>query len=147
MTTIHHVNLAVDDLATATEFYRDVLGLDPIATPDLGFPAQFFAIAPGQELHVNQLDDVHQQRTHFCLRLDDFAGVVDRAATAGANGIRYVLGQPSNRIGGYREAVFRHTLHNGPQRDTFTVSHVEARRRTNIRKIGPRLAVRRHVPA
>jgi catechol 2,3-dioxygenase-like lactoylglutathione lyase family enzyme len=84
VTSIHHVNLAVDDLEAATEFYRDVLGLDPISTPDLGFPAQFFAIAPGQELHVNQLDDVHPQRTHFCLRLDDFAGVVDRAATAGA---------------------------------------------------------------
>ena len=62
VTTIHHVNLAVDDLASATEFYRDVIGLDPIATPDLGFPAQFFSIAPGQELHVNQLDDVHPQR-------------------------------------------------------------------------------------
>jgi catechol 2,3-dioxygenase-like lactoylglutathione lyase family enzyme len=82
VTTIHHVNLAVEDLATATVFYRDVLGLEEIATPDLGFPAQFFAIAPGQELHVNQLDDVHPQRTHFCLRLEDFAGVVDRAATA-----------------------------------------------------------------
>ena len=72
VTSIHHVNLAVDDLASATVFYRDVLGLDPIATPDLGFPAQFFSIAPGQELHVNQLDDVHPQGTHFCLRLDDF---------------------------------------------------------------------------
>ena len=70
---IHHVNVAVDDIASATEFYRDIIGLDPIATPDLGFPAQFFSIAPGQELHVNQLDDLHQQRAHFCLRLDDFA--------------------------------------------------------------------------
>jgi len=84
MTSIHHVNLAVDDLASATVFYRDVIGLDPITTPDLGFPAQFFSIAPGQELHVNQLDDVHPDRTHFCLRLDDFAGVVERAAASAA---------------------------------------------------------------
>jgi lactoylglutathione lyase len=82
MTTIHHVNLAVDDLASASAFYRDVIGLEPIPTVDLGFPAQFFSIAPGQELHVNQLDDVHPQRTHFCLRLDDFAGVVERAEGA-----------------------------------------------------------------
>ena len=47
MKMIHHVNVAVDDLASATEFYRDVIGLDPIATPDLGFPAQFFSIAAG----------------------------------------------------------------------------------------------------
>ena len=84
MKMIHHVNVAVDDIASATEFYRDIIGLDPIATPDLGFPAQFFSIAPGQELHVNQLDDRHQERAHFCLRLDDFARVVERAAATTA---------------------------------------------------------------
>ena len=84
MTSIHHVNLAVDDLASATVFYRDVIGLEPIPTPDLGFPAQFFSIGPGQELHVNQLDDMHADRTHFCLRLDDFGGVVERAQASAA---------------------------------------------------------------
>jgi catechol 2,3-dioxygenase-like lactoylglutathione lyase family enzyme len=84
MPTIHHVNIAVDDLAAATAFYRDVIGLEPAATPDLGFPAQFFTIATGQELHVNELDDVHPRRAHYCLRLDDFAAVVDRADAAGA---------------------------------------------------------------
>ena len=97
MTTIHHVNVAVDDLATATAFYRDVIGLDPITTPDLGFPAQFFSIAPGQELHVNQLDDAHQQRAHFCLRLDDFANVVKRAESSAA--IDSVTWGPATRIG------------------------------------------------
>lgn len=84
MTSIHHVNLAVDDLDAATAFYRDVLGLEPKTAPDLGFPAQFFSIGPGQELHVNQLDDLHPQGTHFCLRLDDFEAVVARAEAAGA---------------------------------------------------------------
>jgi catechol 2,3-dioxygenase-like lactoylglutathione lyase family enzyme len=83
MTTIHHVNVAVDDLAAATVFYRDVIGLDPAATPDLGFPAQFFSVGSGQELHVNELDDLHPNGTHFCLRLDDFASVVGRAEAAG----------------------------------------------------------------
>lgn len=84
MTAIHHVNLMVDDLAAATRFYRDVIGLSLIATPDLGFPAQFFAIGPDQELHVNQLDDARPVRAHFCLRVDDFDGVVARADAARA---------------------------------------------------------------
>lgn len=97
MTTIHHVNIMVDDLAAATEFYRDVIGLEPAVTPDLGFPAQFFTIAPGQELHVNELDDVHPRRAHFCLRLDDFAAVVGRADAAGA--VDVVTWGRANRIG------------------------------------------------
>ena len=84
MTIIHHVNLTVDDLAAATEFYRDVIGLAPAVTPDLGFPAQFFTIGTGQELHVNELADVRPKGAHYCLRLDDFATVVARAETAGA---------------------------------------------------------------
>lgn len=84
MTSIHHVNIMVDDLAAATEFYRDVIGLEPAVAPDLGFPAQFFNFASGQQLHVNQLDDVRPRRAHYCLSVDDFAAVVARAEAAGA---------------------------------------------------------------
>ena len=84
MTRIQHVNLMVDDLDRATDFYRDVIGLAPTTTPDLGFPAQFFSIGEDQELHVNRLDDVRPVRAHFCLRVDDFDGVVERADAAGA---------------------------------------------------------------
>ena len=84
MTTIHHVNVMVDDLDAAIEFYRDVIGLEAIDTPELGFPAQFFAIGDRQQLHVNQLDDVHPVRSHFCLRVDDFDRIVARADERGA---------------------------------------------------------------
>jgi len=84
MTAIQHVNVMVDDLASATHFYRDVIGLSPIDTPDLGFPAQFFSIGADQELHVNQLDDTRPLRAHFCLRVDDFDGVVARAEASQA---------------------------------------------------------------
>jgi catechol 2,3-dioxygenase-like lactoylglutathione lyase family enzyme len=76
---IHHVNLMVDDLAAADAFYGDVLGLDRASTPDLGFPAQFYALDGGQQLHVNELDDTRPERAHFCLRVDDFDGVFARA--------------------------------------------------------------------
>jgi len=81
--TIQHVNVMVDDLAAATEFYADVLGFEKSPTPDLGFPAQFFAVGDGQEIHVNELGDVHPERAHFCVRLDDFNGVFARALERG----------------------------------------------------------------
>jgi catechol 2,3-dioxygenase-like lactoylglutathione lyase family enzyme len=77
--SIQHVNVMVDDLDAAIEFYGDVLGLEPTTTPDLGFPAQFFAVGDGQEIHVNELGDLHPERSHFCLRLADFNGVFARA--------------------------------------------------------------------
>ncbi|MGA9278656.1 VOC family protein [Ilumatobacter sp.] len=81
--SIQHVNVMVDDLAEAVEFYGELLGFEPSPTPDLGFPAQFFAVGGGQEIHVNELGDVHPERSHFCLRLDDFNGVFARALDAG----------------------------------------------------------------
>lgn len=82
-TSIQHVNVMVDDLDAAIDFYGNVLGfaLDP--TPDMGFPAQFFGVGGGQQIHVNQLDDVHAERAHFCLRLDDFNAVFARALERG----------------------------------------------------------------
>jgi len=77
--SIQHVNVMVDDLATAIDFYENLLGLARAPTPDLGFPAQFFSVGDGQEIHVNQLSDVHAERSHFCLRLDDFNAVFGRA--------------------------------------------------------------------
>ena len=69
---IHHINLMVDDLAPAVEFYGTALGLEALPTPDMGFPAQFFKINDLQEIHLNELDDVTPERAHFCLRVDNF---------------------------------------------------------------------------
>ena len=41
---VHHINLMVDDISRAVEFYGTALGLDTVPTPDMGFPAQFFRI-------------------------------------------------------------------------------------------------------
>jgi len=81
--SIQHVNVMVDDLDAAIEFYGGVLGLEKTFTPELGFPAQFFAVDEAQEIHVNQLDDVHPERSHFCLRLADFSAVFHRALELG----------------------------------------------------------------
>ena len=73
-TRIQHVNLMVDDLARAVEFYGTALGLTAVPTPEMDFPAQFFRINDLQEIHLNQLQDVRPERAHFCLRVDDFTG-------------------------------------------------------------------------
>jgi lactoylglutathione lyase len=81
--SIQHVNVMVDDLATANEFFETVLGLDRATTPEFDFPAQFFVVGGGQELHVNELHDLHPERSHYCLRVDDFTSVFRRALERG----------------------------------------------------------------
>jgi catechol 2,3-dioxygenase-like lactoylglutathione lyase family enzyme len=81
--SIQHVNVMVDDLAAADAFYADLLGFARMTTPDLGFPAQFYAVNDVQEIHVNELDDSHPERSHFCLRVADFDELFRRAHELG----------------------------------------------------------------
>jgi catechol 2,3-dioxygenase-like lactoylglutathione lyase family enzyme len=81
---IHHVNVLVDNLEPAVAFYRDVLGLELIDTPDQGFPSQFFRFNASQQLHMNELADEHAFRSHFCVEVPDFMAVLRRARSAGA---------------------------------------------------------------
>ena len=78
---LQHVNLMVDDIDAAIEFYGVQLGLEAIPPPDLGFRAQFFKINDLQEIHLNELQDVTPERAHFCLRIDDFADQFRRMKT------------------------------------------------------------------
>lgn len=81
---VQHVNVNVADLDSAVAFYRDVLGLALDTTPDQGFRSQFFRLANGQQIHMNEIADEHQYRGHFCVVVPDFMGVFARAKAAGA---------------------------------------------------------------
>lgn len=83
MTHVHHINLLVDDLDAAVEFYETILGFPKCPTPEFDFPAQFVAIGAEQEIHINQLDDVKPQIGHFAVRLDNFNEVFMTAYEAG----------------------------------------------------------------
>jgi catechol 2,3-dioxygenase-like lactoylglutathione lyase family enzyme len=72
---LQHVNVNVDDLDAAVPFYRDVLLLPLDPTPDQGFRSQFFRIGSTQQIHMNEIADVHQFRGHFCLVVPDFEAV------------------------------------------------------------------------
>jgi catechol 2,3-dioxygenase-like lactoylglutathione lyase family enzyme len=53
-----HITLATRDVTATARFFEDVLGWRPIDRPgNIGRPAAWLEIAPGQELHLIQVDD------------------------------------------------------------------------------------------
>lgn len=80
---LQHVNVMVDDIDEADDFYAGTLGLERDATPPLDFPARFYRVGDGQQIHVNQLSDTKPTRAHLALRFDDFNAVFRRCYEAG----------------------------------------------------------------
>ena len=75
-TRINHVSVSASDIAESVRFYTQVLGLEPVATPDFGFPVQWLQLGQVQ-LHVFE----HTQREapishHVALEVDDFEAVL-----------------------------------------------------------------------
>ncbi|USG61050.1 VOC family protein [Sneathiella marina] len=80
---LQHVNILVDDLNAGIEFYTKVVGLELDTTPDLPFPAQFFKLAYGGQIHMNEIADIKPVKAHFCLVVDDFNTTFRRMKAAG----------------------------------------------------------------
>ena len=51
---IHHASLLVADTGRALAFYRDVIGLEQVERPDLGFPGAWLGVG-GQQIHLLEL--------------------------------------------------------------------------------------------
>jgi glyoxylase I family protein len=51
---LHHASLIVSDTAASLKFYVDVLGLEPIERPDLGFPGAWLKLGE-QQIHLLEL--------------------------------------------------------------------------------------------
>ena len=82
ITQLNHVALHCDDLDASARFYRQVLGLEPMARPAFAFPGVWFRIGIDQELHLiarppsdPQGYSIPRER-HFALRVTD----IDQAA-------------------------------------------------------------------
>ncbi len=84
---IDHVSLLVAETDRAEGFYRDVLGLEPLARPDLGFPGAWLSLGGGQALHLLELANpdpvggrpAHGGRDrHFALRVATTAPFAER---------------------------------------------------------------------
>ncbi|MDX1795710.1 MAG: VOC family protein [Hydrogenovibrio sp.] len=74
-----HVSIIVKDAEASLAFYQDLLGLELLDRPNLGFPGYWLDLLAGQSLHIMQLDNpnANTQRPehggrdfHFALRVD-----------------------------------------------------------------------------
>ena len=67
---IHHVSINVNDIAAAEAFYVDLLGLQKIHRPDLGFPGLWLQVGERQVhlLGIESGKPVREQ--HFAFHVD-----------------------------------------------------------------------------
>lgn len=110
VTALHHVSLVVRDLDRSLAFYRDALGLVPIARPPFDFAGSWLAAGSSQvHLIVNPAGTFRTAGTidtrdvHLALAVDDFEAMVARLARHGyapdAAGGRAILVRRASRAG------------------------------------------------
>ncbi len=68
---VHHVSLNVDDAEKTGRFYIDVLGLEVLPRPELGFPG-YWLKSGSQEIHLIQVKDHRVPGgEHFAFQVED----------------------------------------------------------------------------
>jgi catechol 2,3-dioxygenase-like lactoylglutathione lyase family enzyme len=80
---INHVSVNAVDLEESTTFYVDLLGAQPIATPNFGLPVQWLALGDTQ-LHLFERDLQPTSHHHFGVTVDDLERVYRAAERRGA---------------------------------------------------------------
>ena len=71
---INHVSINARDLRESVEFYVDLLGAEPIPTPNFGIPVQWLALGRTQ-LHLFERDLQPTSHHHFGITVDDLGPV------------------------------------------------------------------------
>ena len=71
---INHVSINALDLQESVDFYIDLLGAEPIATPNFGIPVQWLALGSTQ-LHLFERDLTPTSHHHFGITVDDLEPV------------------------------------------------------------------------
>jgi len=93
---LNHASLIISDINVSLTFYRDVLGLQQVDRPDLGFPGAWFQLGD-QQIHLLELENpdpttgrpVHGGRDrHVALNVEALAPVKD---ILDKNGIVYTM--------------------------------------------------------
>ena len=80
---INHVSVSAKDLATSVAFYAEVLGAQPVATPDFGLPVQWMALGDCQ-VHLFEAPVEPLSHHHFAVTVEDLEPVFRRAEARGA---------------------------------------------------------------
>ena len=74
MSRINHVSINARDLQESVDFYVELLGAEPIATPNFGFPVQWLALGRTQ-LHLFERDLRPTSHHHLGITVDDLEPV------------------------------------------------------------------------
>ena len=80
---LNHVSVVARDLAASVHFYVDELGLEPLPTPDFGFPVAWLRAGGGQ-VHLFERPGTPPSHAHFGLEITEFMPVYRRMKELGA---------------------------------------------------------------
>src|SRR3954454_21468989 len=80
---INHVSINALNLQESVDFYVDLLGAEPIATPNFGIPVQWLALGNTQ-LHLFERDVTPTSHHHLGITVDDVEPVYRAAERRGA---------------------------------------------------------------
>ena len=80
---INHVSVNATDLQESVDFYVDLLGAEPIQTPNFGLPVQWLALGRTQ-LHLFERALQPTSHHHFGISVDDLEPVYRAAEARGA---------------------------------------------------------------
>jgi catechol 2,3-dioxygenase-like lactoylglutathione lyase family enzyme len=73
-TRINHVSINARDLSESVDFYVDLLGAEPIPTPNFGIPVQWLALGRTQ-LHLFERELQPSSHHHLGITVDDLEAV------------------------------------------------------------------------
>ena len=73
-TRINHVSINARNLPESVDFYTELLGAEPIPTPNFGLPVQWLALGRTQ-LHLFERDIDPTSHHHLGITVDDLEGV------------------------------------------------------------------------
>jgi catechol 2,3-dioxygenase-like lactoylglutathione lyase family enzyme len=80
---INHASISARDLDASVEFYVELLGAEPIPTPNFGRPVQWLALGDTQ-LHLFEQDVQPTSHHHVGITVDDLEPVYRAADRRGA---------------------------------------------------------------
>ena len=81
-TRVNHVSVSAIDLDRSQAFYADLLGAEPIPSPNFGVPVRWLAFGDTQ-LHLFQTGAEAPAQHHFGLTVDDVEPIYRRAEALG----------------------------------------------------------------
>ena len=80
---LNHVSVVAANLEESRRFYVDELGLEPLPTPNFGFPVLWLR-AGDRQLHLFERPGEPPSHAHFGLEIDEFMPVYRRMKELGA---------------------------------------------------------------